>query len=660
VGTGGCAGGSYGGDGGGTGNPPYGSALVPDQMGSGAEDCFGGGRGGGGLILIVAENFTNLGVVRVDGGGGIGANDAGGSGGGIFVNVTNVLGVGFYSSVGGDGNPGGARGAGGGGRIAIHANNADSISQARINVDAGDAQTDGQMGTAVLIDKDDNTIIARNGFRVEDVDLTNGALAATGFRADNVDALRLGNNTILNMTSSINITNTNLTTAVFELTTDAPITNLSNSFINNTLLNFILGTTFDDANATYRASITTLRAERPNTTIVNYTSPVTNVFNLSEHITLANNLLRVNSTAVPGLNTTAIATIFSNVPSPLPIVDPEDDGSFAACNPPRCVILGSTANSITFSVASFTSYATVAGVQLVKNDTPDPVFRGNTLTYNITINTTTSIVNLTLNETYPPEVVFSSSQPAPTVGNNFFALGSLAANESFVVNITVIVSSSVVNNTAINNTANITFSNGTQTFTAQVTENTTVFEPPIPSLLAVKIDSVDPVARGAQLNYTITINNTGTGTAFNTTMVELYPAGVIFDSSSPVPSSSNDTFSLGNISPGASTTVNITVNVSSVLANGTLLNNIVNVTFENSSGQPESVFANEQTNVLGAPNLTMSKVDNVDPVVAGDQVVYTLTITNSGDDQAFSVTVTDNYPNGTTFVSAQPVSSQHP
>jgi len=265
VGTGGCAGGSYGGDGGGTGNLPYGSALVPDQKGSGAEDCAGGGDAGGAFVSFTGVNFTNNGLVTVDGGGGSGGNDAGGSGGGIFVNVTNVLGAGFYSSVGGDGSPGGARSSGGGGRIAIHANNADSISQVRINVGEGDAQIDGQMGTAVLVDTDDNTIIARNGFRIENVDLTNGALAATGFRADNVDALRLGNNTILNMTSAINITNSNLTTGVFELTTDAPITNLSNSFINNTLLNFILGTTFDDANATYRASITTLRAERPNT-----------------------------------------------------------------------------------------------------------------------------------------------------------------------------------------------------------------------------------------------------------------------------------------------------------------------------------------------------------------------------------------------------------
>lgn len=94
-----------------------------------------------------------------------------------------------------------------------------------------------------------------------------------------------------------------------------------------------------------------------------------------------------------------------------------------------------------------------------------------------------------------------------------------------------------------------------------------------------KSDSPDPVSPGAQLQYTITIT-VSNGTLFNATVGETYPAQVTFDSSSPTPSAGNNTFTLGNLTPGTYT-INITVNVSSA-ATGTLTNTI-NLTFQNLS-----------------------------------------------------------------------------
>lgn len=51
-------------------------------------------------------------------------------------------------------------------------------------------------------------------------------------------------------------------------------------------------------------------------------------------------------------------------------------------------------------------------------------------------------------------------------------------------------------------------------------------------------------------------------------------------------------------------------------------------------------------------NLAITKTDNADPVTAGDNVVYTVTVTNNGPDQASSVVVTDNLPGSVNFVSA--------
>jgi uncharacterized repeat protein (TIGR01451 family) len=53
-------------------------------------------------------------------------------------------------------------------------------------------------------------------------------------------------------------------------------------------------------------------------------------------------------------------------------------------------------------------------------------------------------------------------------------------------------------------------------------------------------------------------------------------------------------------------------------------------------------------------DLSISKVDSPDPVVAGSNITYTISVTNSGPNAASSSTLTDTTPAGTTFVSVTP------
>jgi len=319
----------------------------------------------------------------------------------------------------------------------------------------------------------------------------------------------------------------------------------------------------------------------------------------------------------------------------------------------------------TNSTVNDTESTTVVGFPEVfanKSDSPDPIFAGNTLTYRIVINNTGDEIayNVTVVEGYPVNVTFNGSSPVPTSGNNTWSLGNLLPNQSFTINITVNVSIGTDNGSILNNTFNVTFANnsGTNTTITNSTNTTVLNEGQNATNVTVtKTDNPDPVLRGTQLNYTITINNTGNATAINVTVVEGYPSGVVFHNSSPSPTSGNNTWFLGNLSANSSTTINITVNVSSALANGTILNNTVNVSHINTTGSNATTNTSALTTVRGARNLTITKTDNPDPVGSGSTLSYQITINNTGDDTAFNVTLIEFYPANVTFNGSTPVPS---
>jgi uncharacterized repeat protein (TIGR01451 family) len=57
---------------------------------------------------------------------------------------------------------------------------------------------------------------------------------------------------------------------------------------------------------------------------------------------------------------------------------------------------------------------------------------------------------------------------------------------------------------------------------------------------------------------------------------------------------------------------------------------------------------------VATADLSITKSDSPDPVLAGSNLTYTLTVANNGPGDATSVTVTDTLPTGVTFVSAMP------
>jgi len=195
-----------------------------------------------------------------------------------------------------------------------------------------------------------------------------------------------------------------------------------------------------------------------------------------QDLNISPNFIRVNSSNISDMNTSARLTLRNLVGNDSLLVDFEDDGTFATCNAPQCQQVSFANNILVFDVASFTSYkanSTLAGVNitLTKTDDPDPVDQDGTLTYTIVVNVTNGTAfNATVADTFPAGVTFESASPAPDGGTNgTFSLGDLTGptTSTITINVTVTGSDTLTNN------ATLTFQNASGTDVSLSVEQTT-------------------------------------------------------------------------------------------------------------------------------------------------------------------------------------------
>ncbi len=125
---------------------------------------------------------------------------------------------------------------------------------------------------------------------------------------------------------------------------------------------------------------------------------------------------------------------------------------------------------------------------------------------------------------------------------------------------------------------------------------------------------------------------------------------------------SGETINIGafTLPPGKSVTImfNVTVNALGTLPPGTSQvcnQGLVSATGIPSFGtdDPDTGAANDATcTKLNVADLAVTKSDAPDPVIAGNNITYTVNVVNNGPAAALTTTVTDAVPANTTFVSA--------
>jgi len=310
-------------------------------------------------------------------------------------------------------------------------------------------------------------------------------------------------------------------------------------------------------------------------------------------------------------------------------------------------------NTNTANASATTRVVAEAVLDLVKTPAMARVPAGSLLTYTLNFsNIGTDIAqNVVLYDQLQPYQRFVSSsgggQYDTTTNTVTWVIGGLAAQQSGGVTLTLFVQDGLEDGTFIRNKATLTSSS-----VASVESDTQVVVYTQPQLVLQKAASADIVAPGDTLVFTLSYANTGSGNAAGAFIVDTLPAFVQFSSASggATVTGNEVRWSLGNLPAGASGSVTLTVVVDSPLPNGTQIVNTATINTPDPMVQPASASSTSQVSI--APQLVLNKTAQSPIITTGEQLTYTISYSNAGNDVATNVVLSDELPTDTTFVSA--------
>lgn len=300
---------------------------------------------------------------------------------------------------------------------------------------------------------------------------------------------------------------------------------------------------------------------------------------------------------------------------------------------------------------------------------------GQALTYTVTVTNTdagNTSSGVTISDQLPANVTFVSA--ASTVGSGSNAsstgsisesggtvsdsLGSLAAGRTATLAIVVMPmqagtlsdAASVTSTTTDPNTAN---NSATDTATVSATPATAA------TLAVTEAASPTTVTAGGLAKYTITVTNSGSNDATNVVVTDVLGTGEQFDSGSSTAGSVTGadgyvTAKLGTLAAGKSAIVTLflTPNVAGNIQNSSVVttdSGVVDPT--KSTAQAAILVVGGGSGAGGEADLTVTNTPSSPNPLAGQELTYTITVTNMGTGDADSVVVNDALPAGLTLVS---------
>jgi uncharacterized repeat protein (TIGR01451 family) len=295
--------------------------------------------------------------------------------------------------------------------------------------------------------------------------------------------------------------------------------------------------------------------------------------------------------------------------------------------------------------------ADLAITKTVDNATPNV---GDNVTFTITVsnNGPDAATGVVVTDMLPAGLTYVSSVPSQgtyTAGTGVWETLSIANAGTATLEITATVTEAIL--PGATNTATITESDQYDPTPGNNTDSQDVTPQQADLAITKTVDNATPNV-GDNVTFTITVSNNGPDAATGVVVTDMLPAGLTYVSS--VPSQGTYTAGTGvwetlSIANAGTATLEITATVTEAILPGAT--NTATITESDQYDPTPGNNTDSQDVTPQQADLAITKtVDNATPNV-GDNVTFTITVTNNGPDAATGVEVTDQLPTGLTYVS---------
>ena len=280
-----------------------------------------------------------------------------------------------------------------------------------------------------------------------------------------------------------------------------------------------------------------------------------------------------------------------------------------------------------------------ADLVVVKEVSKQIVKTGEVITWTVTVTNKgpDTAVNTRVTDILPTGLIFIKSDGNYNNNTGIWTVGDLANGASASLVITTQVN---ITNATIRNVANAT----SDTPGNSTPGNNTTDVGPRADLVVVKEVSKQTVKTGETVIWTVTVTNNGPDKSVNTRVIDKLPAGLIYNShKAEVGNYDPDTgvWIIGDLANGESK--QLVISTIANIVNKTIVN-VANVTSDTPGDRKNDT--NNTTVVDDVADLEVVKlVSNATPKF-GDEITWTIIVTNHGPDKAKAVNVTDKLPAG--------------
>ncbi len=267
--------------------------------------------------------------------------------------------------------------------------------------------------------------------------------------------------------------------------------------------------------------------------------------------------------------------------------------------------------------------------------------------------------NVVVTDTLPTGTSFhsplsSSVCTEPTVGTVSCSIGNLPAGAVADLVVAVLIDASIADTTELTNTATVSGAsvdidetNNDDSLTVEVGR--------VADLAVVKQGPTAPVDAGDQVQFSLIATNFGPSDASAITVIDTLPTGLTFVSGAPTDSrctAVGQTVTCsdgGPLAPGSASTFVVAAISSASLPEGGVLTNRAEASADEQDPNSNNDESSVVTDFSRSSDLTVTKVDTADPVVAGESITYTITALNDGPSVAANAVVTETLPSGATY-----------